>query len=1711
MLIRLLRKCVVALVIGLPIWLSHPSQASVDPTIASENARPGAPASEWDVSGAGDPGIQGFATRISVLAGQTVDFKVTTASPAFRIDIYRLGYYAGLGARHVATVPSASTIAQAQPDCLSDAATGLVDCGNWSVSASWVVPVDAVSGVYLARLVREDTLGASHAVFIVRDTTRNADILFVTADTTWQAYNQYGGNSLYTGSPAGRAYKVSYNRPFTTRQYAPEDWIFNAEYPMIRWLEANGYDVAYASGVDAHADGSALLGHRVLLSVGHDEYWSGPQRAHVEAARDAGVNLAFFAGNDVFWKTRFEPGIDAEAAPHRTLVCYKETHAGSKIDPSPEWTGTWRDPRFSPPSDAGRPENALTGTIFTVNCCTYPMTVGAEFGALRFWRHTTVASLAPATSATLPGGVLGYEWNEAPGDASAPPGLVRLSSTTVGVPQRILDYGSNYGPGVATHNLTLYRAPSGALVFSAGTVQWSWGLDSTHDRGNDPPDLRMQQATVNLLADMGVHAGTLAGDLIPATESTDTAPPTIVVTFPADGATIPVGATTVITGTATDADGVVGAVEVSVDDGLTWRPAEGRASWSFAFAPMAAGTARIRARAADDSANLSPPTDPIAVSVEGEPCLTTLYDASVVPANANANDGTPIEVGVKFRSSVAGVVKGVRFYKGSQNTGAHVGRLYSRAGVLLASKAFSNPTPSGWQQVLFDVPVAIEADTTYVVSYFSPAGWYAFQGNAFASPIVRPPLRGLANNEDGPNGVYKYGGGFPTDSYQASSYFVDIVFDADCSGPEPGGSFSLFDLTPEVGPDPLTDNASVELGVKFQSAQDGFITALRFYKHPLNTGPHVGSLWTTDGTLLARETFAAGAASGWQEVTLSSPVPVGAGTLLVASYFTPSGHYAFSPGFFATTHSSPPLAAPASGLVGGNGVFRYGSAPGFPSSTFNASNYWVDVRFETQTGPDTTPPRVVARNPLAGASGVPVATVISADFNEALDPATVSAATFELRDDQDALIPGVVSYAAPARRVVFTPTGSLSYLGTYTGRVRGGSGGVTDAAGNPLAADDVWSFTTAPAPPDEGPGGPILVLASGSNPVSRYYAEILRAEGLNTFLVRDIATVTAAALADHAVAILGDFATTPAQESMLVDWVTQQGGTLIIMRPRGPLLSVAGLAAAGTVHANGYLAFDRSQTPARGLTGETIQYHSSADRWSVVDALSLASLYLDADTPAGAPAVTLRHVGAGAVVSFAFDLARSVVYTRQGNPDWAGQERDGISPLRSSDLFYGAAAGDPQTDWVNLGKVAIPQADEQQRLLANIIIEATRDRLPVPRLWYLPRDLNAAVVMTGDDHANNGTVPRFQQQIALSEPGCSVDDWECIRSTSYIYLNTPIADAAAAAFDQLGFEIALHPLPGCNVWTPASVTADLSNELTQFRALFPSLPSPTTNRNHCIAWADWATMPKVSLANGIRLDTNYYYWPPAWVQDRPGVFTGSAIPMRFADLDGTMIDVYQVTTQMTDESAQSYPLHADALLDGALGPDQFIGFFCANMHTDSPFSAGSDAIIASARSRGVPVVTARQVLAWIDGRGGTVFEDLERSGRTVSFVLAPAAGARNLRVMLPLYAIGGTLRGVTRDAEPVAFTRRIFKGQRYAVFSGLPGAFTATYDDRPECGADFNQDGFVDDADFVLFADAYNLFTTPAADSFCDLNLDTVVDDADFVLFAGAYNELFCP
>ena len=177
-----------------------------------------------------------------------------------------------------------------------------------------------MSGVYEAKLVRTDSPGLNNQImFVVRNDASHSDLIYQTSDTTWQAYNSWGGNSLYVGNPAGRAYKVSFNRPYNTRQATPagEDFFFSTEYPMVRFLEANGYDVSYQSGprhrpVRARACSTTRRSCRsATTSTGRAP--SGPTSRRPATP---GVNLAFFSGNIALWKTRYEPSIDGTQHRH---------------------------------------------------------------------------------------------------------------------------------------------------------------------------------------------------------------------------------------------------------------------------------------------------------------------------------------------------------------------------------------------------------------------------------------------------------------------------------------------------------------------------------------------------------------------------------------------------------------------------------------------------------------------------------------------------------------------------------------------------------------------------------------------------------------------------------------------------------------------------------------------------------------------------------------------------------------------------------------------------------------------------------------------------------------------------------------------------------------------------------------------------------------------------------------------------------------------------------------------------------------------------------------------------------------------------------------------------------------------------------------------------------------------------------------------------
>ncbi len=581
----------------------------------------------------------------------------------------------------------------------------------------------------------------------------------------------------------------------------------------------------------------------------------------------------------------------------------------------------------------------------------------------------------------------------------------------------------------------------------------------------------------------------------------------------------------------------------------------------------------------------------------------------------------------------------------------------------------------------------------------------------------------------------------------------------------------------------------------------------------------------------------------------------------------------------------------------------------------------------------------------------------------------------------------------------------------------------------------------------QGPGGPVLLITSAgsTNPFGNYYTEILRTEGFNAFQVADISTVTSMTLPNYDIVILAEMALNNSQVEMVSNWVAG-GGRLIAMRPDPQLGSLLGITGPSGTMEGRYLLANTTNAPGKGIVNQTIQYKGIADLYSLNGSIRIAKLYSDATAATANPAVTLRNIGNGKAAAFTYDLARSIIYMKQGNPYWVSQERDGFPPMRSDDLFYGAAVLDPQPDWINLNKVAIPQADEQQRLFANLIIEMTKDIKPLPRFWYLPRGLKAAIVMTGDDHANGGTAGRFDQYMALSPTNCSVSNWTCIRSTSYIYTGTPMSNAQALSYQNQGFEIGLHVNSNCADYnTQGALESLYTDQLLSFQSKYSNISPPVTNRFHCIVWDGWSIQPSVELNHSIRFDTNYYYWPPGWLADRPGFFTGSGIPIRFSDLNGNLVDVFNAPSQMTDESGQSYPFTPDTLLDRAIGPEEYFGVFTVNAHTDQVSSGVSDAVVASALARNIPIISSRQMLDWIDGRDNSTYSNISWNGKVLNFSVMPDVNATGLQVMVPATTNAGTISNITVNGNPINYIIQTINGISYAFVGAATGTFGIVY------------------------------------------------------------------
>jgi PKD repeat protein len=453
--------------------------------ITDENALPGT-YSGWGDWDAQNRLIEGYASEVSVLPGQDLHLHVS-ANPAagYRVEIYRLGWYGGAGARLMGCVPDCATanpvLAATQAIPSPDPVTGMVSA-TWPVTDVVPVGADWVSGYYVAKIrLASGTVGAATVPFIVRAPATRAKVALVQVpENTWQAYNNWGGKSLYdNNSTGGRAYKVSFNRP-----YARENWsLFDYEIQMVRFLEREGYDVAYQTELDTHTNPKALTGYSLAMVIGHGEYWTKEVRDAFEGARDSRVNLGFFGANIAYWQMRYEDKA-------RTIVEYKS----AALDPQTKTALKTDQFRLLNPS---RPECRLLGIQYQEG--NWSVT-GANFNRDYAVNETSLTDPWFNQTGFVEGDVLGmavgYEWD----------------SLTIGCASPLARVFFQYDGGstLESAHATRYVAPSGARVFATGSLAWIWQLDDwfrTGDPSGHVADRRLQQFTRNALDDLMTPPG----------------------------------------------------------------------------------------------------------------------------------------------------------------------------------------------------------------------------------------------------------------------------------------------------------------------------------------------------------------------------------------------------------------------------------------------------------------------------------------------------------------------------------------------------------------------------------------------------------------------------------------------------------------------------------------------------------------------------------------------------------------------------------------------------------------------------------------------------------------------------------------------------------------------------------------------------------------------------------------------------------------------------------------------------------------------------------------------------------------------------------------------------------------------------------------------------------------------------------------------------
>jgi hypothetical protein len=449
---------------------SRPSAGPRRPAPVAENALPGDPG--WPITNLGSPrDIEGYAGQASVVTGESFPLFVSTTSPGFRVTAYRIGWYGGAGARKVWQSGPVPGHPQPGPSMVSPTRTVQT---TWEQSLT--VPTDDwPAGSYLLRLDADS--GAQRYVPVtVRSASTVGKVVIKNGVATWQAYNLWGGYDLYNG-PGGvddydnRSLAVSLDKPFG-KDGAPLFGVY--ELNAIQLAESLGLPLAYVTSVDIATDPQLLNGASALISLGHDEYWSPPERANVTAARDAGVNLAFLGANAMFRRTRLAA---TALGANRLVICYRTSYTEDPMygKDNALVTTDWREPPYPDP------ESSLTGTLYESN----PTTAAYVVATPESW---IFAGTGAAKGASFPG-LVGDEYDRV--NPGAP----------VERPIQVLAHSPLTCRGINSYSDSAYYTHSGgAGVFNSGTMRWVQAITGGHEYGITPAANQfVKKATSNIL------------------------------------------------------------------------------------------------------------------------------------------------------------------------------------------------------------------------------------------------------------------------------------------------------------------------------------------------------------------------------------------------------------------------------------------------------------------------------------------------------------------------------------------------------------------------------------------------------------------------------------------------------------------------------------------------------------------------------------------------------------------------------------------------------------------------------------------------------------------------------------------------------------------------------------------------------------------------------------------------------------------------------------------------------------------------------------------------------------------------------------------------------------------------------------------------------------------------------------------------------------